>query len=81
MATRLPKDVRARFSRLGKKGGKKGGAVRALNLTPEQRSESARNAVTARWWNSSCLVLNLLADRHKRINPDLAHYPMLQSAI
>jgi hypothetical protein len=49
MATRLPKDVRAYFSKLGKKGGKKGGTARASNMTPEQRSESARNAVTARW--------------------------------
>jgi hypothetical protein len=49
MAKRLPKDVRAYFSRLGKKGGKKGGAARAANMTDEQRSESARNAVLARW--------------------------------
>ncbi|HJT89827.1 MAG TPA: hypothetical protein VJ732_18280 [Bryobacteraceae bacterium] len=34
---------------LGRKGGKKGGAARAAKLTPEQRSESARNAVRARW--------------------------------
>ena len=34
---------------LGRKGGKKGGPARAANMTPEQRSESARNAVTARW--------------------------------
>lgn len=49
MAKRLPKDVRAYFSKLGKKGGKKGGAMRASNMTPEQRSESARNAVLTRW--------------------------------
>jgi hypothetical protein len=49
MAKRLPKEVRAYFSRLGKMGGKKGGAARASNMTPEQRSESARNAVVARW--------------------------------
>jgi hypothetical protein len=49
VATRLPKNVRAYFSKLGKKGGKKGGAARASNLTAEQRSESARNAVVARW--------------------------------
>lgn len=34
---------------LGKRGGKKGGLARAANMTPEQRSESARNAVLARW--------------------------------
>jgi hypothetical protein len=34
---------------LGKLGGKKGGAARALALTPEQRSEIARRAATLRW--------------------------------
>jgi hypothetical protein len=34
---------------LGRKGGKKGGPARAVKLTPEQRSESARRAVQARW--------------------------------
>jgi hypothetical protein len=34
---------------LGRKGGKKGGIARAARLTPEQRSESARKAVQARW--------------------------------
>ena len=34
---------------LGSKGGKKGGPARAAKLTPEQRSESARRAVQARW--------------------------------
>ena len=34
---------------LGRKGGKKGGPARAANMTPEERSESARNAVVARW--------------------------------
>jgi hypothetical protein len=34
---------------LGRKGGKKGGPARAARLTPEQRSESARRAVQARW--------------------------------
>ena len=41
--------MREYFSKLGKKGGKKGGAIRAANMTGEQRSESARNAVSARW--------------------------------
>src|SRR5271165_5589650 len=34
---------------LGRKGGRKGGPARAASMTPEQRSQSARNAVTARW--------------------------------
>lgn len=34
---------------LGKRGGKKGGPARAAKMTPEERSESARNAVKARW--------------------------------
>jgi hypothetical protein len=49
MAKRIPKAVRAYFSKMGKKGGKKGGAARASNMTPEQRAESARNAVAVRW--------------------------------
>jgi hypothetical protein len=38
---------------LGRKGGKKGGPARAAKLTPEQRSESARRAVQARWGKGS----------------------------
>jgi len=34
---------------LGRKGGKKGGPARAANMTAAERSESARNAVMARW--------------------------------
>jgi hypothetical protein len=34
---------------LGRKGGLKGGAARAANLTPEQRSEIAKAAAVARW--------------------------------
>ncbi len=34
---------------LGKKGGLKGGPARAKKLTAEERSESARRAVNARW--------------------------------
>jgi hypothetical protein len=33
----------------GRKGGRKGGKVRAQNMTAEQRSESARRAAQARW--------------------------------
>jgi hypothetical protein len=34
---------------LGRKGGKKGGLMRAQSLTPEQRSDIARSAAAARW--------------------------------
>ena len=34
---------------LGRKGGLKGGPARAAGMTPEERSESARKAVQARW--------------------------------
>ncbi len=34
---------------LGRKGGLKGGPARAASMTPEERQESARKAVLARW--------------------------------
>jgi hypothetical protein len=34
---------------LGRKGGRKGGPARAKSMTAEERSESARKAVNARW--------------------------------
>ena len=34
---------------LGRRGGLKGGKARAAKLSPEQRREIARRAVTARW--------------------------------
>lgn len=34
---------------LGRLGGLKGGRARAAKMTPEERSESARKAVMARW--------------------------------
>jgi hypothetical protein len=46
---KMPPDVRDYFVKMGRRGGKKGGAIRAANMTAEQRSESARNAVRARW--------------------------------
>ena len=46
---RLPPEVRDFFVKMGRKGGKLGGAVRAANMTAEERSESARKAVKARW--------------------------------
>lgn len=38
---------------LGRRGGLKGGRARANKLTPEQRSEIARRAATARWTRGS----------------------------
>jgi hypothetical protein len=46
---KLPPEIREYFVRMGKKGGALGGHVRASNMTQEQRSDSARNAVMARW--------------------------------
>jgi hypothetical protein len=46
---KIPEAMREYLAKLGKKGGKKGGPARAAAMTPEQRSESARKAVTARW--------------------------------
>ena len=38
---------------LGRKGGAIGGKVRAANMTPEERADSARKAALARWANRS----------------------------
>ena len=46
---KLPQDVRDFFVKEGKKGGHIGGKARAAKLSPEERSESARKAVKARW--------------------------------
>jgi hypothetical protein len=46
---KLPPEVLEYFKKQGAKGGKIGGAVRRDNMTPEERSASARKAVTARW--------------------------------
>lgn len=48
MAKVLP-ELSAYLAKMGRKGGKKGGPARAAAMTPEQRSESARKAVQARW--------------------------------
>lgn len=47
--TPAPKPIRE----ASRKGGLKGGASRAAKLSPEQRSEIARLAATARWKKSS----------------------------
>jgi len=46
---KVPPELSAYLAKLGKKGGKKGGPARAAAMTPEQRTESARKAVNARW--------------------------------
>jgi hypothetical protein len=46
---KMSDEMREYFSKLGKRGGKKGGTVRASRMTAEQRSEAARKAVLARW--------------------------------
>jgi len=45
----LPSEVREYFSKLGRKGGLKGGRARAAKMSAEERSASARAAVQARW--------------------------------
>jgi hypothetical protein len=46
---KLPPDIREYFVRMGKKGGALGGHARAANMTQEERTDSARKAVQARW--------------------------------
>jgi hypothetical protein len=46
---KMPPEMKEYLAKMGKKGGKKGGPARAAAMTPEQRSESARKAVRARW--------------------------------
>jgi hypothetical protein len=46
MAKRLTMEF---FRKMGKKGGKKSGVARLEKLTPERRSEIAKNAAKARW--------------------------------
>jgi len=50
---KVPPELSAYLAKLGKKGGKRGGPARAAAMTPEQRSESARKAVNARWAKKS----------------------------
>src|SRR5437762_11353381 len=52
MAVKIGRKKNSAAVALGRKGGKKGGPARAAKLTPEQRSESARQAVQARWAKS-----------------------------
>ena len=47
--TRMPKKKNPHAVALGKRGGSKGGKLRAEKLSPERRREIARKAVLARW--------------------------------
>ena len=49
MTKKLPPEIKEYFVKQGRKGGKLGGPARAARMTAEQRSESARRAVMARW--------------------------------
>jgi len=42
-------DLHEYMSRIGRKGGLKGGKARKRRLSPERRSEIARKAARARW--------------------------------
>jgi hypothetical protein len=46
---KVPPAVREYFVGIGKRFGASGGRTRAANMTPAERSESARKAVQARW--------------------------------
>jgi len=46
---KLPPEVQAYFARMGRIGGKLGGPARAAAMTADERKESARRAVQARW--------------------------------
>ncbi len=48
-------------SAMGRRGGAKGGRVRASRLTPEQRAEAARLAAQARWRRKPDLSSVILA--------------------
>jgi len=45
----MSKAIREFFAQQGAKGGKIGGKRSAAKLTPEERSQRARNAALARW--------------------------------
>jgi hypothetical protein len=49
---KLPKEIRDKFKRWGRKGGLLGGRKRTDAMTPEQRSELAKKAAEARWANA-----------------------------
>ncbi len=46
---KLPPEIKAYFVKMGSRGGKLGGRIRADKLTPERRKEIALKANAARW--------------------------------
>ncbi|HEV3277498.1 MAG TPA: hypothetical protein VG860_11835 [Terriglobia bacterium] len=46
---KLSAEFRDYLAKIGRKGGKVGGAKRAANMTAQERSDAARKAVQARW--------------------------------
>ena len=67
MSTKATKQKDPAAVALGRKGGKKGGPARAAKLTPEQRSESARRAVQARWAKARERQGYMLAKRRQHL--------------
>jgi hypothetical protein len=65
-----PPEIREFFVRMGKRGGASGGHARAANMTAEQRSESARKAVQARW--RKVVTPKSSVSRKKRIDREQA---------
>jgi hypothetical protein len=57
---------------LSRLGAKKGGEARAAKLTPEQRSESARKAVRARWMKHGKEAKDYIAARRANMKTPLA---------
>src|SRR5580700_3805573 len=47
--TPVPSFKNRAAAELGRRGGMKGGAMRAARMTPEERSRSARTAAAVRW--------------------------------
>jgi hypothetical protein len=43
--------IREHYSKIGKKGGRKGGPARMAAQTPEERRALAKKAAAARWGN------------------------------
>lgn len=44
-----PQESETQQAQAGRKGGQKGGKIRASRMTPEERSASARKAAKERW--------------------------------
>ena len=53
---KIAAETMAYFKRMGRKGGKIGGRLRADSLSPERRREIAQKAIAARWAKSAASV-------------------------